>query len=56
MSDKKVVIWDADTRELPGIGVAKKGERLNVPTHMAKSYVYQGLAVYPTVKKQEKTK
>ena len=45
--------WVADERELPGIGVAKPGDIITLPEHLAKSYVYQGLAaVYKQPKKE----
>lgn len=49
----KVIIWNADERILPGFGVVKKGDRKSVPEHVAKSYVYQGLANYPSSKKEK---
>ena len=53
----KVIIWDADDRELPTVGVAKKGDEFACPDRMAKSFVEQGLATYPpTAEKQEKIK
>lgn len=55
MSKKVTIVWDADERELPGIGIAKKGDELIVPDHVATSYIYQGLAVKPKPAK-EKTK
>ena len=54
---KTQVKWTGDERELPGQGVAKKGDILTLPDHMAKSYVYQGLAVKvkpPIVKEESK--
>jgi len=36
--------WIADVRELPGIGVVHKGDIKDVPDHIGRSYVYQGLA------------
>ncbi len=36
--------WIADERELPGIGVVRKGDIKDVPDHIGRSYVYQGLA------------
>lgn len=45
MSDKQVK-WAGPQRELPGQGVVEKGDIVTLPDHMAKSYVYQGLANY----------
>ena len=49
---KTKIIWDAEPREIPGYGVPSKGDVLNVPNHMAESFVTQGLAVKPKAKQE----
>ena len=49
------IVWNADQRELPRIGVVSKGDVVKVPDHEAKSYVHQGIAI-PHKQKQEQSK
>ena len=41
---KQEIVWQGDQREIPGVGVLAKGDRVKVPDHVAKSLIYQGLA------------
>ena len=51
------VKWTGDERVLPGHGIANKGDVLTLPDHVARSYIYQGLAVKakaPVTKEESK--
>ncbi len=56
MSTTKSIKWTGDERELPGIGVVNKGDVIEVPEHVAISYIYQGLASKHTTKTKEVSK
>jgi len=47
------VVWDADQREIPGCGIAEKGQTVYLPPELAKSFVDQGLAVNPKPEKEK---
>ena len=48
--NEKVIVWDADQREIPGHGVISRGDVKSLPEHLATSFIYQGLATPQKVK------
>lgn len=51
------IIWNAGEKMIPGVGLAKTGEPMDMPDNLAKSFVAQGKAKHAeTVGKSTKPK
>lgn len=48
MTAKTEVIWDGEDLNIPGHGEVKKGDKKLLPVDLAKSFVKQQLAKWPS--------